>query len=303
MMQESNNRPTVSIVVVTYNSSKYVLDTLESIKNQTYPHLSLIISDDCSTDKTIMLCEKWVDKNKDRFIETIILESSTNTGVSANGNRGERACKTKWVKQVAGDDILLPSCIEENVSYVGKHPETIYLFSMYEDFRKKRGDLFSHHDYSFFFLTPSEQLRCLIFNRNYIGALTLFYNVEKTRELSLYNDERIPMMEDWPKWINALKKGITFCFLEKTTMLWRYHQESISSSHTESPIYRESKLKFYYLYQRPAFVAKFGEEKTLEAEINERMHEFRQYYECRRLMVVRIVFSFRMIWKRILKLI
>ena len=57
----------VTIIVATYNSSKYVLETLESIKNQTYPHLSLIITDDCSTDDTVDICKKWVGLNESRF--------------------------------------------------------------------------------------------------------------------------------------------------------------------------------------------------------------------------------------------
>ena len=49
---ELNNKLLVSVPVITYNSSKFVLETLESIKAQTYQNVELIISDDCSTDST-----------------------------------------------------------------------------------------------------------------------------------------------------------------------------------------------------------------------------------------------------------
>ncbi len=52
--------PLVSIIVCTYNSSKYVLETLESAKEQTYQNVELIVSDDCSTDNTVELCRKWI---------------------------------------------------------------------------------------------------------------------------------------------------------------------------------------------------------------------------------------------------
>ena len=53
----------VSVCVLAYNSSKYILETLNSIKNQTYDTIELIISDDCSTDDTVALCTQWINRN------------------------------------------------------------------------------------------------------------------------------------------------------------------------------------------------------------------------------------------------
>ena len=66
-MQEGN--PLVSIIVITYNSSKYVLETLESAKAQTYQNIELIVTDDCSNDNTVEICRKWIEENKERFQE------------------------------------------------------------------------------------------------------------------------------------------------------------------------------------------------------------------------------------------
>lgn len=57
-------QPLVSVSVITYNSAKTVLETLESIKAQTYQNLELIVSDDCSTDNTVELCRNWIEQNK-----------------------------------------------------------------------------------------------------------------------------------------------------------------------------------------------------------------------------------------------
>ena len=78
----------VSIVVITYNSSKYVLETLESAKAQTYQNIELIITDDCSTDNTVAVCKEWLEKNEDRFVKAELVTSPCNTGVPANLNRG-----------------------------------------------------------------------------------------------------------------------------------------------------------------------------------------------------------------------
>lgn len=63
----------VSVVVITYNSEKYILETLESIKTQSYKNLELIISDDCSKDDTVMICRDWLDKEGERFIRTKLI--------------------------------------------------------------------------------------------------------------------------------------------------------------------------------------------------------------------------------------
>ena len=72
------NQPLVSVTVITYNSSKTVLETLDSIKAQTYQNLELIVSDDCSTDDTVELCRNWIEQNKERFVRTELLTVEKN---------------------------------------------------------------------------------------------------------------------------------------------------------------------------------------------------------------------------------
>ena len=106
MENRLTSRPLVSIVIVTYNSSKYVLELLESCKAQSYDNLELVISDDASTDNTLALCKDWLDKNGSYFSSCQLVEAEENTGVAFNVNRGVLASNGKWFKLCAGDDIL-----------------------------------------------------------------------------------------------------------------------------------------------------------------------------------------------------
>lgn len=260
VIMELNNRPLVSVPVITYNSSKFVLETLESIKAQTYQNIELIISDDCSSDNTVELCQKWVEENKERFVQTQIITSEVNTGVSANLNRAEAVCQGEWVKGIAGDDLLMPDCIADCVEYVQQHPNLIYLFGRIEAFgaSDEKNKYFSEKvfDCSFFDLDVEEQLERLVFGSNCVPASTCFYNRQKAIDLGIRNDERIPLLEDWPKWINILEKGVKLEFMDKTLVKYRIHNASISTSSCASVRLVESNYLFDLYYRYPKWQAK-----------------------------------------------
>ena len=54
----------VTIVVVTYNSASFVAEALESVRVQTWNELELIITDDSSSDETIEICKRWLERNQ-----------------------------------------------------------------------------------------------------------------------------------------------------------------------------------------------------------------------------------------------
>lgn len=110
------NKPSVSIVVVTYNSSRFVVETLESAYNQNYEGpIELIVSDDGSTDGTIDICRQWVRTHSDRFVKCQVIKTPINLGICGNYNFALEHVGGEWIKYIAGDDILMPECIDEFV--------------------------------------------------------------------------------------------------------------------------------------------------------------------------------------------
>lgn len=273
MIVEVNNQPLVSVPVITYNSAKFVLETLESIKAQTYQNIELIISDDCSTDNTVELCQQWVEENQERFVRTQIITSDMNTGVSANGNRGRDACQGEWIKGIAGDDLLMPNCVEDCVEYVQQHPNVIYLFGRIEAFgaSEEQNRHFAENvfDYSFFDLDIDGQLERLVFGSNCVPAATCFYNRKKAIELGIRNDERIPLLEDWPKWINILEKGVKLEFMDKVLVQYRIHEGALSTKGVLSSRYVHSNLLFDLLYRYP---------KWMEVDSKSASMRYAEYY-------------------------
>ena len=245
-------QPLVSVRVITYNSSKTVIETLDSIYNQTYPNIELIISDDCSKDNTVEICREWLEKNGSRFTRTEILTVPQNTGVSANINRSEKACRGEWIKGIAGDDMLMPNCIQDCIDYVTEHPDTIYLVGRMEGFGRTQEAVDEYmnrcFDYSIFDLSAEEQYQQLVFKGNCVPAPAVFYNKKRVQELNITNDERIPMVEDYPKWMNVTKKGVRLHGLDKTIVRYRLSENSISTTTTPSLRAKQSSALIYIYY-------------------------------------------------------
>jgi alpha-1,3-rhamnosyltransferase len=255
--EQTYKLPNVTVSVLTYNSGKYVRETLESIKNQTYPNIILQICDDCSNDDTLAICKGWIEMYGSRFVKTKIIQPEKNTGVSANCNRAWDNCETEYCKEIAGDDILLPNCIADNMAYAMENPDAKMIFSQMDvipcdknadDGTKKRyKEYVKSIEYSFFNLREEERKEILK-TENHLLAPTLFTKVKDVKELGLRHDERIPDVEDYPKWINASNLGIKFHFIAIPTVSYRFHNNSTSNASSQSWRYKHNLqlIKKYY---------------------------------------------------------
>ncbi|MBR5657527.1 MAG: glycosyltransferase [Prevotella sp.] len=247
-----NNQQIVTVAVITYNSSKYIVETLESIKLQSYSHLKLIVSDDCSSDNTIQIVREWISNNSSRFIRTQVLTTEVNTGVAANINRAFDACDTEWLKIIAGDDLLLKNCIEDYVDYLNTNPNAEVVFSrvliFWSSWGRKKWKT-SWHDYDFFSLSPKEQYDYLINKGNRLPAPSCLYNIKQLRALKIRFDERIPLLEDFPMWIMFARKGVSFHFMDKNTVGYRIHEDSLSIGLFSPRFYKSNLLLYLYYFQ------------------------------------------------------
>ena len=212
-MAKQKDKIVFSIGVITYDSASTVIETLDSIAAQSYSDLELVISDDGSRDNTVALCKDWLNAHNGRFIRTLIITTDHNTGTSANCNRLFRALNGDYYTIIAGDDKMLPKGIEAVQQYIAAHPDTSILFTHHQCFGGSPSE-YRHVDkafnYDFFNWTPEQRLHQLVFERNCIPAVGVFLNRKTIQNVSVEYDERIPLMEDHPMWINLLRKGLRF---------------------------------------------------------------------------------------------
>ncbi len=245
----------VSVVIPTYNRAAFILETLDSIHRQSYPVLELIVSDDGSSDNTVALCRQWMTAHRARFVRTLLLTVPHNTGIAANRNRGERQAQGRWVKAMDSDDILLPDAITQYVEHLLRHPEITYCFARVNIFSDRHEEipavLHSLFRYELFALSAGEQYNSLV-KGNSIPANTLFYDRAKNDTLGIRCDESIPLLDDWPRWINITARGEKLYLLDIATVDYRIHSDNITYS-TKKAGYHRSSFTLWLKYQFPYY--------------------------------------------------
>ncbi len=244
--------PLVTIIVVTYNSSKYVIETLESAKVQTYQNIELVITDDCSTDNTVEICKMWLDNNKTHFVKTQLVTTSKNSGISANCNRGMRSANGEWVKMIAGDDIFLDNCIEDNIQFVKNNPETKIIYSKPIRFGGDESSMqISESNYAknewIFYESSAVQLQ------NEMDRIPFWYTVtqfiKKEIWIKFEYDERYPNIEDIPFILKCLKAGYKLDYFPIYTVKYRFgHSDSVQNTGSNKKAYFDLYRQEYFYY-------------------------------------------------------
>ena len=241
--------PLVSVTLTTYNSAKFVVETLESARAQTYQRIELIISDDCSVDNTVELCRNWISVYKDRFERTEIITVPQNTGVSANCNRCIQASNAAWIKLIAGDDILLPNCIEDNMQFVNNNPQVAVVFSQVllymDEFVLEKMLTVAPASYPMNLMRTSfsaeDQYKLLLLSDRITYTPSSFFNKQTLLNVNGFDEEN-KLVEDYPMWLKLTKAGNKLYFFLKPTVGYRKH-EAASNNMLDFGLFKPLYLK------------------------------------------------------------
>ena len=123
--KDNTNSPMVSVVVPAYNHENYVLDCINSILEQDYPNIDLIVINDGSTDKTDQKIKEILKENPLRFRYI----SKSNEGLIKTLNLGLRLSRGKYFCELASDDMLLPGSVRKRIDYLEANPDTDVIFA------------------------------------------------------------------------------------------------------------------------------------------------------------------------------
>ena len=238
MNQDKN--PLVSIIVITYNSAKFVLETLESAKAQTYQNIELIISDDCSSDNTIEICKEWLKENKDRFVNTELITVEKNTGIPANCNRGVKASNGEWIKLIAGDDALIDDSIEQIINYTSSNKNINVLATQVDvydsNFEEKSFLRFQPNVSEYLNIysreTNVKQQIEFILKGGYHSTPGFFVKKEVFNKIN-YLDESFRLIEDIPMYLRFGLTDIKIDFYPIRTVKYRKSDTNLTFRHVD----------------------------------------------------------------------
>ena len=163
----------ISIIIPAYNSEKFIFECISNISNQINEKIELIIINDCSTDKTEKICNKFVRKNS--YIKLINLKK--NSGVSVARNIGIKKSKGKYLIFLDTDDLLINSTLIKINKLIEKScDKDILFFPSYDPINK---------------IIDNNSLKKKINNKNFLKNISCFNNFRLTCWNFIYNKKFI----------------------------------------------------------------------------------------------------------------
>lgn len=212
--------PIVSVIIGCYNHENYVIEALNSAKNQTYKNIEIIIWDDASTDQSVEKIKHWIIQNK---IECHFIINQKNRGLCASLNTAIRKSKGEYISFFSADDQILPFKIEKQVSTLRNlGPEYCLVYSKACSVDANGNDInkIVGVDCSAIDIFDS------LFNVTFaLPTMTVLMRKECIENVGYYDEEIA--MEDIDMWIRLVKK-YKFFFIDETTAVNRELGTSLS---------------------------------------------------------------------------
>lgn len=204
----------VSIITPTFNSSPYLRETYQSLKNQSYPHWEWLVVDDASTDTTVALLHEL--QESDSRIKLFI--NTHNQGPAVSRNVGIEIASGTYMTFIDADDIWFSDFIENSIQTI---QSTGYPF-VFSSYRRSDEQLnFVYSD----FIVPEKVTYTDILKTNSISCLTAFLDIQTLGKKLM---PLIHKRQDMGLWLQYLKV-IPFAYgIQEPKAIYRIRKNSLS---------------------------------------------------------------------------
>ena len=231
------SQPLISVLCLCYNQERFIIESLESIKAQTYKNFEILICDDFSKDNSVNVIESWILKNGDLRIK--FLKHRENKGITKTLNELLKLAEGKYIQMLALDDILMPDKFERHVQIMEESSDNeamvfsdAHLIDSESNYYQNK---FIALHMSYLNLTTQNFHELLQYN-NFIPAMSALIKKELLDEENGW-DESLPF-EDYDMWLR-LSKGYSFIFDDVISCSYRLHD---NNSHKKNTVINDSAM-------------------------------------------------------------
>ena len=219
----------VSVIIPVYNSSKYIKECIESVINQTYKNLEIIVIDDRSTDNSVEI----IKSIKDKRIK--LIEQEKNMGVAIARNKGIKASNGDYICFLDSDDYWYKNKIEKQIKFI---KNKAFIYSKY---------LYLRNDKTHVANVPKSLTYEQLLKNTAIFTSTVMLNMKYLKKQDIY----MPNIagEDYGAWFNILKSIDKAYGMQEVLSIYRVGNKSLSSNKIKAMkrtwiLYKLEKLSF-----------------------------------------------------------
>jgi glycosyltransferase involved in cell wall biosynthesis len=259
----------VSIILPTYNTGKYIVEMLESISNQTYSPIQLVIVDDNSTDGTYEKIKEWKKEHETISFEIDLIKNNNNFGLTQSVNIGYDKCKGEYIFLSDHDDIWEINKVEKQVELLENSHITSICFHDREIIDSKNNTLCkSEYKYNNFNKVKAE-LKDTLDKGIKFSANTLCFR----------NSEMANLIFPIPKNVIEHDYYLAVCFslfgdiryIHETLIKYRIHTNNLSGNYSLETVktYNDYKSVIKKLQMRRKKIVS-SDSKIIEQHINEK---------------------------------
>jgi teichuronic acid biosynthesis glycosyltransferase TuaG len=206
----------VSIITPSFNSEKFIAETIASVQNQTHINWEMIIVDDCSTDYTVSIIEQFI-KNDDR-IHLFQLDKNSGAGIARDIALSK--AKGDYIAFLDADDLWKPLKLEKQLQFL-KESKIPFTFSFYDCIDEEGNKLNKRVE------APRNLSYSQLFFCNYVGNLTGIYEVNFFGKIAISSTRK---RQDWMVWLTILKKIKKAKPVPESLAIYRIRNNSLSAS-------------------------------------------------------------------------
>lgn len=223
MMEKDMEQELVSIIVPVYNVEKYIEETMECVRKQTYPHWELLLVEDGSGDNTISVIEEYIKRTGEERIRLICQPS--NMGAAKARNRGLAEAKGRYIAYLDADDLWVPQKLEHELDFMTQK-DAAFAFTGYE-FADEKGRGLGTVVRVPATLTYKEALK----NTTIFTTTVMFDTAKIDKDLL---EMPIIKSEDTALWWKVLRNGYIAYGLDENLVKYRRVGKSLSSNKLEA---------------------------------------------------------------------